>query len=152
MSEPPPLSLPKEIAPLLADMHWGIGGSLLLWKLGLETRPNDLDIMTTAAHFDAVSQRIARRFGGGVRTPHPTFRSAYFARFDTEGPASIDLFADVRVKRENEMASWNFDPQGVEYWRGLPWMLPASWLELYELFDRPERVRALRAYLASRET
>ncbi len=147
-SEPPPLILAKEIAPLLVDLHWGIGGSLLLWKLGLETSPNDLDIMTTAAHFESVSQRIARRFGGGVRTPHPTFRSAYFARFETDGPASIDLFADVRVKKSDELACWNFDPQAVEYWRGLPWMMPASWLELYELFDRPERVRALRAYLA----
>jgi hypothetical protein len=72
--QPPPLMLAKEIAPSLVDMHWGIGGSLLLWKLGLETSPNDLDIMTTAAHFGAVSQRIARRYGGGGGPPQTTFR------------------------------------------------------------------------------
>jgi hypothetical protein len=131
-------------------MHWGIGGSLLLWKLGLEAQPRDLDIMTTAEHFPAVSQCIAQRLGEGVRTPHATFNSVYFARFDGAGAASIDLFAEVRVKRNGEWVSWSFDPQNVEDWRGLPWMLPAAWLELYELFDRPERVRALREYLARR--
>jgi hypothetical protein len=119
----------------------------LLWKLGLEARPNDLDIMTTAAHFDSVSQRIAQKCGEGVRTPHPTFRSAHFARFSSIGATSIDLFADVAVKRSDLVASWSFDPRAVEYWLDLPWMLPEAWLELYALFDRPERVEALRAHL-----
>src|SRR5262245_5878290 len=131
MEQPPPLVLAQEIAPLLAGMHWGIGGSLLLWKLGLETKPNDLDIMTSAADFNAVNLRIAEKFGEGVRTPHPTFRSAHFARFVSDGPASIDLFADVAVKRNDELVSWSFDPRSVEYWLGLPWMRPVDWLELY---------------------
>src|SRR5688572_29199849 len=99
MNEPRPLILAQEIAPLLAGMHWGIGGSLLLWKLGLEAEPRDLDIMTTAQHFPAASQRIALRLGEGVRTPHPTFRSTCFARFESGTAGSIDLFAEVRVER-----------------------------------------------------
>ena len=145
---PPPLVLAHEIAPLLGALHWGIGGSLLLWKLGLEARPNDLDIVTTSAHFAAVSQLLVRRFGESVHTPHPTFRSVHFAKFVAKGRASIDLFAEVRVKRADGFASWSFDPQSVQAWRGLPWMLPRDWLLLYELFDRPERVKALRGYLA----
>lgn len=148
MTEPPPLILAQGIAPSLAGMHWGIGGSLLLWKLGLEPKPRDLDIMTTAEHFPAVSERITQRLGEGVRTPHATFNSIHFARFDSNGGASVDLFAEVRVKRSDELESWNFNPQRIEYWRGLPWMLPGDWLELYSLFDRPERVKALREYLA----
>lgn len=149
MNVPRPLALAQEIAPSLAGMHWGIGGSLLLWKLGLEAEPRDLDIMTTAEHFESVSQRIAQRLGEGVRTPHATFQSTHFARFDSAAAVSVDLFADVRVKRSDELVSWNFDPQRIEHWRGLPWMLPGDWLELYELFDRPERVKALREYLAA---
>ena len=148
MTEPPPLILAQEIAPLLAGLHWGIGGSLLLWKLGLEAKPNDLDIMTTSTDFTAASQRLAQKLGEGVRAPHPSFRSVHFAKFASQGPVSVDLFADVRVKTGNETMRWSFDPQGVENWQGLPWMLPAAWLELYALFDRPERVQALRAYLA----
>ena len=129
-------------------MHWGIGGSLLLWKLGLEAKPRDLDIMTTAAHFPSVSRRIEQRLGEGVRTPHPTFHSIHFAKFTSEAAVSVDLFADVRVTKKDASLSWSFDPGAVEYWRDLPWMLPSAWLELYELFDRPERVKALRAYLA----
>ena len=139
--------LAQEIAPLLVDLHWGIGGSLLLWKLGLEANPRDLDIMTTSEHFDTVRQRLARRLGAGVRTPHPNFQSTCFARFESEGPASVDLFAEVRVRTGEQLQRWSFDPQHLEYWRGLPWMLPRSWLELYKLFDRPERVRALQGFL-----
>ena len=145
--EPPPFVLAQELAPLLAEMHWGIGGSLLLWKLGLEANPKDLDIMTTAEHFDSVRQRLAQRLGEGVRTPHPSFRSTCFARFESPGSAPVDLFAEVSVRRNDEVESWRFDPQHVEYWRGLPWMLPSAWLELYKLFDRPERVRALQGFL-----
>jgi hypothetical protein len=144
--------LAERIAPLLAGTDWGIGGSLLLWKLGLEAAPNDLDIMTTAANFNAVSQHLRKVFGTGVRTPHPAFRSAHFARFSTDLGVSIDLFAGVRVKRGDQSLSWEFDPQSVAEWRGLPWMRPADWLELYELFDRPARVSALREYLAADST
>ena len=144
--------LAQQIAPLLAGKDWGIGGSLLLWKLGIEPRPNDLDIMTTAAHFGVVSRPLEEKFGAGVRTPHPAFRSAHFARFSTDAGVSIDLFAGVRVERGGQSSSWNFDPRSVMEWRGLPWMRPADWLELYELFDRPERVNALIRYLAARAT
>ena len=149
--DPLPLSLAQELAPLLTDLHWGIGGSLLLWKLGLEARPNDLDIMTSAEDFDSIRERISQKLGEGVRTPHPSFRSSYFARFESRGPASVDLFADVRVARSDKLESWNFNPQHVEYWQGLPWMLAKEWLELYRLFDRPERVRALQGFLGEQE-
>jgi len=136
---------------MLAGMHWGIGGSLLLWKLGLESRPRDLDLMTTAEHFGPVSQRIAQKLGEGVRTPHPNFRSTCFARFKSRGSAPVDLFADVRVERNGKVESWSFDPRHLENWRGLPWMLPTQWLELYKLFDRPKRVRALESFLEVQE-
>jgi len=149
MASPPPLVLAHEIAPLLAGVNWGIGGSLLLWKLGLEANPRDLDIMTTAADFPLASQRIAQKYGEGVRTPHAAFQSVHFAKFNPDGDVSMDLFAEVRVTKNGDTASWSLDPRGIEYWRGLPWMQPSAWLELYTLFDRPERVNALRAYLRS---
>ena len=148
MVSPPPLLLARQIAPLLDGVHWGIGGSLLLWRLGLEANPRDLDIMTTAAHFPLAYQRIGEKLGDGVRTPHPSFKSMHFAKFNADGAVSIDLFAEVRVTN-NDTTSWRFDPEGVEFWQGLPWMLPSAWLELYTLFDRPERVNALRTYLRS---
>jgi len=149
MASPLPLILAEEIAPLLAGLDWGIGGSLLLWKLGLEAEPRDLDIMTTAEHFHSVSHRLAKKLGEGARTPHSTFHSVCFAKFDSPAGTSIDLFAEVRVTKNEKTSSWSFDPRGVEYWHGLPWMLPSAWLELYALFDRPERVRALRTFLHS---
>jgi len=145
---PPPLLLAQELAPSLEGLDWGIGGSLLLWKLGLESMPRDLDIMTTSAHFPSMSQRIAHLLGAGVAVPHPTYRSVHFARFAPQGPISVDLFADVRVKMRDDLIDWTFDARDVEHDLGLPWMLPGDWLELYELFNRPERATALRSFLA----
>src|SRR5262245_41994671 len=135
MTDPSPLTLAQEIAPSLAQLQWGIGGSLLLWRLGLEPKPRDLDIMTTAEHFPAINDVFARRLGAGVRTPHPNFRSVHFAKFESDGAVAVDLFAEVRVKKPDQVVSWNFDPQRIEVWRDLPWMLPKDWLELYTLFD-----------------
>jgi hypothetical protein len=65
-----------------------------------------------------------------------------------EYPEDI-LFADIRVKTAQGIARWEFDPRSVAVKSGLPWMRPADWVELYEIFDRPQRARTLRGYLAN---
>lgn len=146
MTIPAPMVLARQLAALLHKLEWGIGGSVLLWKLGLESAPRDLDIMTSSGHFEEASARIADLLGPGAAVPHPAYRSRFFARY-VGRTASVDLFADVRVQRANGPASWAFDPSSIELYDGLPWMRALDWLELYELFDRPDRVDALRAYI-----
>jgi hypothetical protein len=61
----------------------------------------------------------------------------------------MDLMADIRAKTAQGIARWVFDPGSVAVKDGLPWMRPADWVELYEIFERPQRARALRDYLAN---
>jgi hypothetical protein len=53
MTSPPPLVLAHKLAPLLTDLDWGIGGSLLLYNLKLVTDPQDLDIVTTPKDYSS---------------------------------------------------------------------------------------------------
>ena len=64
------------------------------------------------------------------------------------GPVSVDLFADVRVETSNGILEWAFDPAGLEWRDSLPWMRAVDWVQLYKLFNRPARVKALTDYLA----
>jgi len=148
MEVPPPVRLALDLAPTLRGLDWGIGGSSLLWNLGLAEAPRDLDLVTTAAHFPEVRRLISLKLGEGSTTQHPVYRSRYFARFAPMGPVSVDLFADVRVETSSGIAEWAFDPAVLELRDGLPWMRAEDWVQLYKLFDRPMRVKALTDYLA----
>ena len=147
MEIPPPVRLAHDLAPILRGLDWGIGGSSLLWDLGLAEAPRDLDLVTTAAHFPEVRRLISLKLGEAFDTPHPVYRSRFFARFAPSGPVSVDLFAEVRVETPNGILEWTFDPASLELREGLPWMRAEDWLQLYKLFNRPARVKALTDYL-----
>jgi hypothetical protein len=138
--------LARAIAPQLAGLPWAIGGSVLMWKLGLEPAPHDLDIMTDSEHFPLVSAQISQVCGSGKTVSHPRYCSDFFRRFDDER-ASVDLMADVRVQSPHGLLCWDFDPRSIAIDDGLPWMRAEDWLVLYQLFDRPHRVETLRKFI-----
>ena len=55
---------------------------------------------------------------------------------------------EVRVETSDGVHEWAFDPATLELRDGLPWMRAEDWVQLYKLFDRPTRVKALTDYLA----
>ena len=148
MTMPPPLALAHALAPALAGLHWGIGGSCLLHHLGLEAAPRDLDIVTTPEHFEVLRQRVEGRLGPGQRPPHPDYRTRHFLQFVSPQGVGLDLLAGIAVRRGDGLASWHFDPASVQTDDGLPWMRVADWLQLYRLFGRSARVARLEAWLA----
>ena len=145
---PPPIRLAQDLAPTLRGFDWGIGGSSLLWSLGIADAPRDLDLVTTAAHFPEMHRLISLKLGETSSPSHPTYRSRYFARFAPENLVSVDLFADVRVETSDGVAEWTFQPANLDVRDNLPWMRAEDWLHLYQLFDRPAQVKVLRDYLA----
>ena len=146
MDLPPPVVVARELAPVLAGLQWAIGGSVLLWKLGLEVAPRDLDIMTSSDRFDDVAARITQQLGPGRPVAHPVYRSRQYRRF-TSAISSVDLFAEVRIARSGSLVEWYFDPTSIHLDAGLPWMRASDWIDLYDLFGRPDRVAALHTYL-----
>jgi hypothetical protein len=61
---------------------------------------------------------------------------------------NLDVMAGIRVRTSTGFKSWEFNPRTLIVENGLPWMQAQDWLELYEMFDRPERATVLRDYLS----
>jgi hypothetical protein len=149
VTSPPPLLLAHEIFPLIADLQWGIGGSLLLYHLGLPAEPRDLDIVSTLEDFGQINTRLALALGPPTPAPHPSYVSIGFSRFLAGSGVSLDLMAGVRVRTtEGSCVDWHFDPQTVTYAEGLPWMQATDWVDLYTIFNRPEQVDILKKCIA----
>ncbi len=146
---PAPVVLARDLAPQFGGLDWAIGGSSLMWRLGIEPAPTDLDLVTTPAHFDSLCAALAQRLGPGERPPHERYASAHFLRFDTAAGTAVDVMAGIRVRRGNELLPWHFDPGRTQHIDGLPWMPPSDWLTLYAWFDRPARVARLQAVLST---
>lgn len=137
----------QQLCALLQPFQFGIGGSCLLWQLGLEKAPNDIDIVCTEQHFARIRQLLQPQFALQVIPEHPHYISAHFARFRREGWPDIELMAGIAVKQAEAVISWPFQPQRCHWQNGICWMPPADWLQLYQLFNRPQRVAQLRRYL-----
>jgi hypothetical protein len=149
MNEPPPLMLARQIAPDLSGLTWAIGGSTLLHNLGLVDSPNDLDLVVTEEDFTTIAARLFSVFGSHSRPESKYLASAQFARFQAYSNCHIDIMASIAVRQGARLQPWHFDPASVRIRDGLPWMRASDWLELYRLFDRPERVALLEDYLAA---
>jgi len=149
MSQPAPLVLALTLAPELIGLHWAIGGSALLYRLGIEETPDDLDIVTIPKHFDSLSERLSRHVGVGFRPEHATYRSEHFKRFTSSSGVTIDAMAGIKVFLGGRNIYWDFDPHRVDHRDGLPWMLAEDWIDLYALFQRPTRVAQLNEFLAA---
>jgi hypothetical protein len=137
-----------ELCTALAPYQFGIGGSCLLWQLGLDVQPHDIDIVCTAADFVVITDVLqAQGYQLQFVPPHPDYAPVHFARFTRSGSYSIDVMAGITVRQHGELTTWTFNPQRCHWQHGICWMPPADWLQLYQLFNRPQRVAQLRQYL-----
>lgn len=137
----------QQLCSMLHPLQFGVGGSCVLWQLGLENAPNDIDIVCTEQDFARICQLLSARFALQTTPAHADYASAHFARFSREGWPDIELMAGIAVKQGTTLASWQFNPQRCHWQDGICWMPPADWLQLYQLFNRPKRVAQLRRYL-----
>ncbi|SEH67700.1 hypothetical protein SAMN05660691_00837 [Rheinheimera pacifica] len=137
----------QQLCTVLQPFQFGVGGSCLLWQLGLEAKPNDIDIVCTEQDFAVICQVLQPQFSLQVTPAHAEYASAHFARFSRDGWPDIELMAGIAVKQGDAVTNWQFNPQRCHWQDGICWMPPADWLQLYRLFNRPQRVAQLKAYL-----
>jgi hypothetical protein len=149
----PPFILLQQLLPILRPFRFGVGGSLLLTELGLLQQARDLDLVCAAEDFATISQALADvdcpQLRPLVVPPHPLYQSECFARFVAPDGTEIDLMANISVRQSGRLMHWHFDQTQLERRHDIPWMSAAQWLELYQLFQRTERVTVLQQYLAA---
>ena len=146
--QPGPLLVARTIAPALAGLQWAIGGSTLLFKLGLIESPRDLDIVVTPEHFDSTERRLAALLTPRPTSSHPTYASKHFARFISATGIGVDVMAAIAIRSGSTLTTWDFDPQTITHDDGLPWMRTEDWVCLYQLFGRHVSAQRLVDHLA----
>lgn len=139
----------QQLCAALQPFQFGVGGSCLLWQLKLAEQPADIDIVCTEADFLAITSALnAQGYQQLFVPPHPDYATAHFARFSRADSHSVDLMAGIAVRQQGEeVTRWEFNPQRCHWQQGICWMPPGDWLQLYQLFNRPQRVAQLRHYL-----
>lgn len=137
----------QQLSAKLQPFQFGIGGSCLLWQLGLEPAPNDIDVVCSEDDFSTICRELAADYQLQTRPSHSEYASKHFARFSRAGWPDIELMAGIAVKHDNNVTSWQFNPQRCHWQNEVCYMPPADWLQLYQLFNRPQRVAQLRQYL-----
>ncbi len=147
LSPSPPHALAHALAPALAGLAWGVGGSVLLEQLGLPVTPNDLDIVTTPAQFAMLTAQLEGRLRSEPKQRDPRYATAHFAHFVSAEGVGVDVMAGIAVRTATGLESWAWDPARINIADRLPWMLAEDWRHLYALFGREARVRMLADYL-----
>jgi hypothetical protein len=132
-----------------ADVReWAIGGSAMLHLRGvIETLPRDLDIVTTVADFEEVCASLPEQFVRCDPAAHPDYASTRFRTFQSADGTKVDVMAGIAVIKNGVRTTWTFDSTRIEIVDGLPLMWLDDWLDLYTLFDRPQRVEQIESYL-----
>ncbi len=141
-------SVATELVQLLGPTDWALGGSFLLQCYGIEPQARDLDLVCTPERFESFKALLSQYARVLPVSLHPIYRSKGFSRFDKNGVV-IELMAGIQVLKDDGVQGFVFLPEKTSWQQGLPLMQLADWLELYQLFERPKRVKQLQQYLGS---
>lgn len=137
-----------ELVQLLGPTDWAIGGSFLLQCYGIEPQARDLDLVCTLERFEEFKTLLSQYAHTMPVSLHPIYRSKGFARFNKNGLV-IELMAGIQVLKDEGLQGFQFLPEKTSWQQDLPLMPLSDWLELYQLFERPQRVLQLQHYLDS---
>lgn len=152
----PAYLLLQQLLPILKPYRFGVGGSLLLTELGLLQHARDLDLVCAAEDFVSIIKALQSSGNPILRQltvpPHPLYQSEFFARFVDPSGTEIDVMANIRVQQTEGMLYWPFDETQLQVRRFIPWMSASQWLELYQLFQRPQRAALLRQFLLGHDS
>ena len=137
------------LAPLATLPDWGIGGSLLLVERQLQADFRDIDLVCSEAIAPLLATRLQQFTTELPVATDPQYCSRFFRRYQHDSGLVIELMAGIQVRQQDRLAQWPFDPTRCGQRHGISWMALTDWLELYQLFNRPEKVALIRAALAS---
>lgn len=124
------------------NIKWAVGGSLMLSIRGLETTPNDIDLLVSESDAPILIQ-VLETLGTKLssKSSHPHLFSTHFSQFHVNG-VGVDVMSNFGVKHETGMY---VSPLNVETSEQLPYPLSSleDWYVLYLLMPNRESKAAL---------
>ncbi|MCR8964228.1 hypothetical protein O0550_13600 [Brevibacillus halotolerans] len=130
------------------DITFALGGSTLLYSLGLETTFRDIDI-TTDASVDKLSEALTEYpvtveiSGDGI------YNTQYRLSVELHGK-EIDFMGNFSVKTKTGVCHLPCLP--AYEWRGIPVCAPEVWAVAYHLIDRSQKADRIYGYLEKNGT
>lgn len=123
-----------------AQVPFALGGSGLLWALGLVDGARDWDL-TTDAPLERVAAALKELTWREAPAGDPPYASAYRLAV-----GDVDLIGGFSVAVETGVCHLPTVVAGA--WEGLPTGSPEVWAVAYRLIDRPAKADLLSAWLA----
>ncbi|MEB5481034.1 hypothetical protein P8825_15815 [Shouchella clausii] len=126
------------------QIAFSLGGSGLLYALGLTETVNDWDIMTNA-NKNAVEQALfpIKTFETG-QTGDNLFVSGYKLFVEKNGQ-EVEIIGDFALRSEVDICRIPAD--AAFHWQGIPVGSPEAWLVAYVLMGRDKKAAMLESYL-----
>ncbi|HWQ22154.1 MAG TPA: hypothetical protein VN478_05460 [Clostridia bacterium] len=138
-----------------ADVHWGVGASVLLYYHGLVDAPHDIDIMISEADADMVASILGTL---GREAPGDPARSLYstsrFLEYVVDG-TDIDVMAGFAIRHDDGTYVFPFDERSVTMRKSvdgvtIPFSSLEDWYVLYQLMPgREAKVKLIEDHIRS---
>jgi hypothetical protein len=125
------------VAGRLGEVPVLLGGSGLLWALGLDVTVGDIDLV--ARPEDRAPVEALPWWRSTTTEPTPLMRSAWKAVLDVDGVA-VDVIGGLAWAEGDSVVEMPFRAEGE--WEGVPLAPAAHWLALYERY-KPDRAAQL---------
>jgi hypothetical protein len=144
MENVPSLEALKDLSSRLkkANIKHALGGSGLLYYLGLTDTVNDWDI-TTDAPIEKVTPLLSD-LKYEIINPSGIYDSKYLCKIKCDN-ASIDLIGEFAIKAGTKI--FRLPTLVTADWDGIPIGSPAAWAKAYELMGRHDKSKILNQYL-----
>ncbi len=129
---------------------YGIGASVMLYYEGLDTSPNDIDIIVDKKDIKRAQRTMAALGLSKEMPPKEPFLTEYFYRYEVNG-IEIDMFSRFMIKHSRGVYEYLFSKDSVTNKMikevNIPLTLIEDWYILYQLIPQKEsKVKLIEEY------
>jgi hypothetical protein len=134
------------------NIHWAVGGSLMLQHYNLITKPNDIDIIVSLQDIHQADKLLLSLGNKKKQTSKKEFATAYFYQYELSG-INVDVMVDFAIVHSKGIYTYPFDQhsiivsstiQGIP----IPYCALEDWYVLYQLMEnRQVKVKLIFDYL-----
>ncbi|WP_323679506.1 hypothetical protein [Exiguobacterium indicum] len=119
------------------QIHFGIGGSLLLHHHGLPVTPRDIDLVVALADAERAVLLLSEMGTVVEQDETSLYETEVFQEFMIEG-IDLDLMSGLQIRHDKGVFVYPFAEQSIDS-AGLPFMALVDWYVIYQLIPGREQ-------------
>jgi len=132
------------------QIHFGIGGSLLLAHHGLSVTPRDIDLVVALEDAERAVQVLSEMGTVVEQDETSLYATQVFQEFIIKG-IDVDLMSGLQIRHDEGIFVYPFAEQTINE-TGLPFMSLVDWYVIYQLIPgREQKVAMIEHCLADQE-